>query len=184
MVVEHTFITTLEATDVLRRVAVFLGQRGFRFNVLPEAMVEGGQAASLHAVAGKASTAVGPAWGRLWGRPAASINDSFREVRLEFDRGRVNVAVSGEPWGRGRRAIGEGRCQGLLVGIANAMDILIASGDENAAAMEWDSVERPLVALSQADGRRRRRTTIIVITFCAICVVLMIFAIVSSSPRR
>src|SRR6266550_777518 len=83
MLVEHAFITTLEASDALQLASRFLNARGF------EAVAQN-------------AFALGPGgWnvlemtrGKRKAQRAKSVVDLPQQVRLEWDRGRVTVAAS------------------------------------------------------------------------------------------
>jgi hypothetical protein len=150
MVVEHTFITTMEASDALRQAADFLGQRGFVASRQDAFSMDAGNWTSLEVRRGKPDP-----------RNARRLLDFPQMVRLEFDRGRVSVAVSIMDMRNRSKA-----SQALLVAIANSLEALLERrvAPEQAGA-RWDAVEVQL---------RRRSIRRMMIRWGVLCAILMI----------
>ncbi len=152
MVVEHVFVTTLEAPDALRRASEFLTGGGFA--VQGQNAFQLGGWNTLELTRGKVNAA-----------RAKSIQDLPQRVRIEWDRGRVTVAAYIQAYGRGTFNIGSGvelpaqspkvrlHAQ-LLTAIAHGLELLLAYGrPPQEAYVAWQQV----AALIDEDARRRRR---------------------------
>src|SRR4051794_16092301 len=84
MVVEHIFITTLEAPDALRLASQFLNARGYIASAQSAFAIGGGGGWNvLEMTRGKKSAA-----------KAKSVIEFPQTIRIEWDRGRVTVAAS------------------------------------------------------------------------------------------
>lgn len=165
MVVEHTFITTLEAQPALERAGALLSSRGFA-----HAGTRYGSDAQLHMNRGNAKAA-----------KARSVTELPQVVRIEWDRGRVMVAASIEAsptwggassWGgiseRPQKMTLHTR---LLTAIANALEAVVARDlPVNEAAAEWDHVERDVAEAAAEHARRSRRRMIILWSILAIII--------------
>jgi hypothetical protein len=138
MVVEHTFITTLEATDAIDAAGNLLRSRGF--TALP-----------------RSASPVPPPWNVLEMRRGRGVPDRAKSilelpqfVRMEWDRGRVVVAASITPYvtmGRQRVPGAMRSCridarqpdqEHLLVALVGALETLLAHGrpaDESVTAL-------------------------------------------------
>ena len=90
MVVEHTFVTTLEAPEAMRAVGTMLAELGFVAEVQNAfAMETAWNAIELRRGAAKS-------------RRGRGLLQWPQQVRVEWDRGRVEVAVAIHPPPRGR----------------------------------------------------------------------------------
>ncbi len=158
MLVEHVFVTTKEAAEALTAARDFLAKGGFRVAVETENVLE----------MKRGREKVGQAKGLL---------QLPQQVRVEFDRGRVSVAVLIQ-----HDVKASSKCRELLLMIAQGLENLLARGVPAA------EVRRPLDALETqiaADFSRRHRRTIIF----AIAVLVLVFgclgglvAIVAGAP--
>ena len=157
MVIEHTFVTTLEAADTLRLASDFLRWWGF------EAQVEGGFQLGQ------------PAWNAVELRRgmknparAKSLSDLPQQVRLEWDRGRVTLAAAITPragaFGTPKSlANTDPLHQQLLMAIAQSLEMLLVHRyPPEQAAQPWQLVEARIQEKA-THGRRRSRTIVIVV---------------------
>ena len=159
MVVEHAFITTLEAPDALRLASHFLASRGF------EATAQG-------------AFAMGPeGWnvlemtrGRKRAQRAKSVVEYPQQIRLEWDRGRVTVAASAlspqenqvRTWNTRPKGAPAQLQQQLLLGLCTHLQQLLeAQLDMTQVAYAWTASEEQI---QKQDRSRRRRNTWIAIT--------------------
>ena len=177
MVVEHVFITTLDAPDALRAASHFLAQRGFV-----------AQAQGAFAIGG------GDAWnvlemsrGKKNPRKAKSVVEYPQTIRLEWDRGRVTVAASSTSYRESRSDYYGGRTKGkvaawqqqVLVGLVTQLqELLERGGDPTQLVATLANQENEL---HEVDRRRQRRnlwiTLIVVVLFIGALVALVAVAV-------
>lgn len=175
MVVEHSFVTTLDGPQALQAASAFLAQRGF-----------------VPANTG-AFPMTDPAWSTIkmtrgkTTRTARSVSQLPQSIRVDFDRGRVTLAIAITPsaaWGAGSfysepkpthkrlRLHRE-----LLTAIASSLEsLLVHRQPEPQAAAFWDAAE---VEIARAARRRKIRNAIIltaVILLVAVGIVIPILA--------
>jgi hypothetical protein len=159
VVIEHVFVTTLEAPDALRLASEFLTAGGFLVQQQPGFQLGGW-------------TTLEVARGRSNAARAKSIDDLPQRVRVEWDRGRVTVAAYIQAFGRGSFSVGSGvelpahspkvrlHAQ-LMTAIAHGLELLLAYQRPFPEAQQaWASV----AVLVREDARRRRRNSVITIT--------------------
>ena len=152
MVIEHQFVTTMDAPEAMRTASEFLTSRGF-------------------AVKGQNAFAVGGGWttlevsrGRKNAARAKSVAELPQRVRLDFDRGRMTVAAAIEYFRHG--AFGTSAREpapdskkvrdhaALLTAIVQGLELLLANRlPPEQASSEWATVEQRIIQ----EGRRRRR---------------------------
>lgn len=182
MVVEHSFVTTLDAPDALRTAADFL--RTFGFEAQTEtafALDQQWKALEVHR-------------GVLKGRKSRAVNEWPQMVRVEWDRGKVDVAASMSvpsrraSWnvelGAGSRATkkDERLMQQMLVLIARTLELLLAQRlPPEQARVEWEQLEARYREQAARDRRRSRIITIIALSFVGLAIAALVFAIVSST---
>jgi len=178
MVIEHIFITTLEAPEALQRAAQFLNSRGFQ--ATPQAaFAMGGQAWSvLEMTRGKKNPS-----------RAKSVVELPQQIRMEWDRGRVTVAASSTSLQESRSTtIGKKsgarmarNQQTVLTGLVMSLQELLE------AQREFDTVAATNAALEgqlhAADRSRRRRNMIILLTIFGAFIALITYLTVSSMSR-
>ena len=154
MVVEHVFVTTLEAPDALRMASEFLTGGGFA--------VQGQNAFQLGGWNNVELTR-----GKVNAARAKTIQDLPQRVRIEWDRGRVTVAAYIQAFGHGTWSVGSGvelpanspkvrlHAQ-LLTAIAHGLELLLAyHRPPEEAYRAWQQV----AALIDEDARRRKRNS-------------------------
>jgi hypothetical protein len=166
MVVEHTFVTTLEPADALHRASEFLARHGF------SAVTTGG-----FAVGDTQWTGLKMSRGKKLARSAKSVSQLPQMLRLDYDRGRVTLAISITPsgvWGRGRFG-SDPKPDSKHMRLHTAMLTAIASGLElllvqklplDQTAAQWDAAE---ASIELATRRHRRNMWI------AAAIILLIF---------
>ncbi len=162
MVIEHSFVTTLEATQALESSFRFLQSRGFSPNhgdvMRPQATEN-----RLELKRGKENPA-----------RARNVSELPQSIRLDFDRGRVSLAISITPstaWGGRSFSTSDGGVQikdvekpnrlklnhDLVVGIAYGLERLLVVGvPAEAEAGDWIDAEEKIIEAA----RRRKRQTI------------------------
>lgn len=166
MVVEHEFITTLEPGDALGRLAQFFGERGFA-----PCHASGRPAFPVEAAAGSAN-----AWstlefrrGRKTPRRVKHVGDLPQKLRVEYDRGRVQVAVLLEPYPRARE---HDTAYGL--GLAQIPQLVLS--DPPRAASDWSELERFSNARYAKVRRRYLVVCWLILAFLAVCIAGVILA--------
>ena len=175
MVIEHVFVTTLDAPDALRLASEFLTANGFV--VQGQGAFQLGGWTSIEVTRGRANAA-----------RAKSIEELPQRVKVEWDRGRVTVAAYIQAFG-GRQSFTIGaetelpphspkaRLHAQLMGaIAQGLEMLLAHRRTPDEAMgPW----RAVAAEIAADAARRRRSTriglTILVVFLALLVALAIY---------
>lgn len=151
MVIEHTFITTMDAPEAMRAATEMLRSRGFESAAGAAFPVGSVEWDSLEMRRGKSNPA-----------RAKNVAELPQGVRLHWDRGRVSVAISitaSAEWGLGGHAtVASERPakmrlhQELLTAIAVSLEQRLAQRQEPATAMaEWERVEAMI-----RDAARRR----------------------------
>jgi hypothetical protein len=173
MVVEHTFVTTLEAPEAMRAVGTMLAELGFVAEVQNAFAIEPAWN-SIDMRRGKAKTRRG---GMLkWPQ----------QVRVEWDRGRVDVAVAVYPPARGRldtNASKLGKKQKAaveqwLVTLAQSIEFLL--GHKLPQPEAQAGLVRLEQELAEKDRKARRRVFIGAITFCVVAVAILVVGILAS----
>ena len=176
MVIEHTFVTTLDAAETTQRARELLTSRGFR----PRSSTGGAETGSgSHLEFYRGTTAA---------KSAKSVSELPQVVRMDLDRGRVTVAISIEASATWGGASGWGgpseRPQKmtlhtrLLTAIANALEAVLARGLEAPeATAEWDKVERDVTIAAEdvaRAGRRRLIALLVVLGLIIVGIVLLV----------
>ena len=130
MLVEHSFVTTLEAVDALSRIQQLVEGLGFTVEECDEHQ--------LSARRGERTAA-----------RAKSLEELPQHLKIGFDRGRIDLAISLEVR---RRALDLHR--DLLLGIARALESSVVSGLKTEQAVEL------LVELQRELGHQATRRKI------------------------
>ena len=177
MVVEHTFVTTLEAPEAMRAVGTMLAELGFVAEVQNAfAMETAWNAIELRRGAAKS-------------RRGRGLLQWPQQVRVEWDRGRVEVAVAIHPPPRGRldtNATKLGKKQSAaveqwMVTLAQAIESLL--GHKLPQPEAQAGLVRLEQELAEKDRNARRNSMIVIIvavTFCVAAVAILVAAVVSS----
>lgn len=154
MVVEHTFVTTLERDDALAHAHALLERLGF-----------------LRGGAGE--------WTRGADKPAAFLPPAAQPqaLRLDYDRGRVTLAASlldaGQPTPAGRE---------LLLALASALEQVLCQGAAPARFVDGIlSVERQ--GRAEAEARRRRRNRILGLVLVGPFILALLIIAIASAAR-
>jgi hypothetical protein len=184
MVIEHTFITTMEAPEALSAASNFLQAGGFQ--VTNNSAFQMGGWTDLELSRGRGTPA-----------RAKDVSQCPQQVRLEWDRGRVTVAASVTQRPRkekrfmwsGRAAYLAGPLSGappkdrayadLMLVITRGLEMLLAQRvPPQEAAREWLAVE----AQMRDEARRARNRGIVIgVTTLVIIVGLIIFVVIMAS---
>jgi hypothetical protein len=158
MIVEHVFITTLEAPDALRLASQFLATRGF------EAIAQG-----AFAMGPQGWNVLEMSRGKKNPGKAKSVVQFPQQVRLEWDRGRVTVAASAMSLVESR-ATTVGKLKGkplerqreMLMAIATQLEHLLAIRREpHDVIAAWSQIEGEI---DQRDRAHRRRNKTVALT--------------------
>ncbi|HZZ41406.1 MAG TPA: hypothetical protein VFE58_00585 [Tepidisphaeraceae bacterium] len=172
MVIEHTFITTLDSSTALQSAAQLCQQHGF---------VTAGE--SAFPMTGPEWTDLKMARGVKNPRRAKSISQLPQILRLQFDRGRINLAISlqpGGPWGGGSFYT-EGKPTSkrmrlhreLLTSIALSLESLLANrAPLDQATTQWSQIETEIARLARRRKIRQRIILAIVLLLVLAAVVL------------
>ena len=176
MVIEHTFVTTLDAPEALQAASSFLQERGFS-TAAPTAP------SSLEMRRGKTNPA-----------RARSVAELPQSIRLDFDRGRIGVAVSITPsaaWGGRSWLNSEVEISAtdqkllkrmklhtdMLMAIAGGLEqVLVHRAPADVAARHWAEAEEHIAVAA----RRHKRRNIVVATCLSLFVAAIIGLIVYS----
>lgn len=172
MVIEHDFVTTLEAPEALEVARRVLTRCGF----LPLEQDE-----STRDTRAEFQRGLKRAGG------AKSISQLPQRALVDYDRGRVSLALSIEPsptWGGGGSfsLSTSGKPSKmilhteLLMAMATGLDRVLAGGVDEEQAMEpWRHVE---ARIAEAARRRRRRNLWVVFGFAAAFVGMIVLIVV------
>lgn len=184
MVIEHSFVTTAQSAEAFEIASSFLKERGF---------VTG---AGVGVASG---TLAKMEWqrGRENANRAKSVSELPQVVRMDFDRGRVNLAASitpsavwgGRSWTNTQIDVREADVKSankmkmhhdLLMSILIGLEkLLVDRATLLDAAREWEAVE---LQIAEAALKRKRRNAVIVTVFVAV-MVTFVGMIVYSSTR-
>lgn len=141
MVVEHTFVTTMEAPEALNAASSVL--QSFGFQAMPQSAFQMNGAWS----------AVEVQRGTARFRRGRGIRDWPQKIRVEWDRGKVEVAASIAPPARGRLDSNPSRLSGkeavlvqqLLITISHTVELLLVHRlPAEQAQAAWAQLEREL----------------------------------------
>lgn len=178
MVIEHTFITTMPPGQAMSAASALLASRGFVNAAGAEFLVDG-EWKSLEMRRGEASP-----------RKAKSIPELPLSVRMDYDRGRINLAVSMPAYRQSFWTVGGEYAPEspkarhhvqLLLNIAGSLEALLApSPDQLPVGAEWTALERHLIQDGRARHRRRGMVLYLAILFAVAMVVLLIVVIATS----
>jgi hypothetical protein len=175
MLVEHTFVTTLEAPDTLMRAAELLIPFGF-----VAAPQRGFDMAGIR-------TSLEMSRGSAQRRRPKDVREWPHSVRIEWDRGRVEVAVSLTPPARGgfdsRRDKSSKRetaaAEQLLLGIAQSLESALVGEQSPADAQAAFAAIDNRIATDAAEFKRKQnRQTVITLTILGVCVVAAVVLII------
>jgi hypothetical protein len=180
VVIEHTFVTTMEPGDTMRAASSLLGSRGFE------------QAGGAFAV-GSGEWNTLEMRRRKTAARARNIAQLPQTAHVQWDRGRVTVVLGIEPsavWGGGGFSLGFGATvtdgnakkmklhTELLMAIANALEaVLVRRQPPEAVTAEWDRVE---AEIHRAAKRRLWRNVVILVVFFAFIGGLIALAVINS----
>ena len=180
MLIEHTFVTTLEGTQALGLASSFLREMGFA--VSPQAAFQIGSTTLTELELTR-------------GKPNKIYPDKcFHQVRLEFDRGRVNLALSILPRPRSafalsRRTMADlkpsskrGRPYAdLMIALAQSVDELLTQRKTLSDALtSYRSVEATAALLMRRRHRRRRNIAWLIVFVIFALLGLAIYAAATS----
>jgi hypothetical protein len=175
MVVEHVFVTTLDAPVALHLCTDYLQQRGFAARE-QQTFPVGGEWTATELTRGKKNAA-----------RAKNVRDVPQTVRIEFDRGRVTVALAigfNAAWGGGgfgtvtEQPAKMALHARLLHVIAVGLERLLAhNGTGRPDYADWDATEAEILRAA----RKRRNRGLILLFAIVFVIVLIIVAIVASN---
>ena len=181
MVIEHTFVTTMEAPETLQAAAAFLQGGGFAPVAATAKAGAPARDACLEMGRGKTNAA-----------RAKSVAELPQYIRLDFDRGRVGLAISITPssaWGGSSFTSSDAAIRpndkAALKRLKLHMDMLnaILSGLEQllaqrvpaeVAGREWLEAEARIAAAA----RRRKRQSIIAVAVLGLVIAMAIGIVV------
>jgi hypothetical protein len=152
VLVEHSFVTILEADEALGAARTLLGQLGFHAEQSADPNVR-----DFRRGLSKAAR-------------ARRISELPQRVHLEYDRGRVTLAASIEVV-RKDHALH----RALLLALAESVELVVGRGDSiDQAGGRWDEVHREIEKHAAA---RRRRGRILIAVLTLVIVILLVLAI-------
>ena len=180
MILEHTFVTTLEAKDALSQASKLLTENGFELE--PES-----------------SFSMDGAWNRIKLRrgkkspqKARHICELPQRIQMDYDRGRIVTAlqieampvgsfwhVSSEPNANSRKARPH---IALMTRISQTLEaLLVHRVDPREAAQQWKQLEAELIKEGMQKRRRRNSIATILLIVIALLLILSIsFAVMNS----
>jgi hypothetical protein len=176
VLIEHVFVTTLDAGDAFRAASEFLARGAF--------VLSDGQPASPDG----AVRVLDAARGKRNAARALSVPDLPQRLRLEWDRGRITVAAAIEYFARSLLLLSRSEPPAdsprikphveLLNAIVLGLDEVLTRGTTvDEAAAPWMALERRL----RIEGAAARRThRLILLVLLATFVVVIVFAIAVS----
>lgn len=181
MLVEHTFVTTLDAPEAMTEASRLLQQFGFVAKAQTGFQI-GGVWNALEVARGAAKF-----------RYRKGVVEWPQNVRVEWDRGRVDVAAAITPPPRGRldsnpSRLGKkeaARVQQLLVAIAQSLEMLLAQRlPSEQAAVLWAEAERQIEEQARRDRRRYRILMAILLGIVVLLIGLAVFMAITNGGRR
>ena len=175
MVVEHQFVTVLDGPIALAAGQAFFEDLGFTGESADEKAVQlrRGRKEAPNAL----SLSIGNRDRGFWGNyKAMDFRLLPQKARIEFDRGRVTVAVSliqyGKPTPQQER---------LLMAAANGVEMVLVRHAEIAVARaSWDQIDGEVEAAIRKRKRRSRIILLVVLIFLALMIGLVVIAAVMS----
>jgi hypothetical protein len=170
MVIEHVFVSTLPATDVLAGATAYLAARGFQARRESDFQIGLQEWTAMEMQRGKTNA-----------NRARSIAQLPQAVRVEYDRGRVTVALSiavNSTWGGNSTftfsgGLVENRKKmrlhtELLLAIAKGLEQLLGHDQHGQPDYkDWDRVEGEVAIAAR---RKKRRQIILVAVIFAILI--------------
>jgi len=181
MLVEYSFITTLEAIDAMRLASEFLTGRGFLVERSNAFALDGGGWNALEVRLEKRK-------GKARTKTAVDLK---QVVRLEWDRGRISMAAlsllapginTGLSTRPSRDKTFEADQRQLLLAIARAMELVVGGQRPDQGAAEWDRAEQEVTAQA-ATKRRRNQPLIIFVVILAVIAIIVAIIGIATSPR-
>ena len=180
MLVEHTFVTTMEAAEAMQAASAFLQEFGF--------VAEAERAFQVDAV----WNAIEMKRGSSKPRRNLPIRDWPQQVRLEWDRGRVEIAASMAPPTRRGLDTGSGdigrrdtaTVQEVLLAFAQCLEVLLTDRDPQHARQILGRAEQQMTEKAARDRRRRRLVTLIAVAFFVLLISVLVVLIVRTSSHR
>lgn len=185
MVIEHIFVSKVPPEEALTRASQYLSARGF---TVPE-----GSAA--FALDGQTWSALEMTRGRVKAARAKNVADLPQRIRIECNRGKIDVAMNITPslvWGGANTGLGISSREGkpkkmvlhtrMLTAIENGLAQLLAyNGTQVADYTEWDAVEGEINKVAR---RRRIRNWIFAGIFLIFVVGMIMVVAIAASPGR
>ncbi len=157
MVLEHAFITTADAPEVIEDAASFLEDLGFLVVVISETSLQARR-------------------GREKASKAKKVSELPQIVRIDFDRGRVSVGASIEE----QRKAGDLHRM-LLQVTARSLESLLARGmTPPEARLQWNAVDEQIEKDAAAMRRRSRILLFVLLLILLIPVALVVWVILQS----
>jgi hypothetical protein len=170
MVIEHTFVTTFETCEAIQQAADYLAARGFT------------------ASQGMSPTCLEMRRGQTNAARAKNVRELPQLVRMEFDRGRLNLALSigaNHAWGGASMFSITGDVAGnprkmhlhlaLLRAIAFGLEQLLSChGPRQADYGSWDRAEAEILAAARRRNRRIGIVLLVVFGLIALVITLLV----------
>ncbi len=147
MLVEHSFITTIDQADALNKASMMLVELGFTPEMQSDARIVSFRRGALNA------------------RQTKKMHQSPQRVMVEFDRGRISFAATMEevPQFRKHRRV----LESCLVALATLLEKCLAGCVLGEVRGEWDAIH---VEMARQDKSRRR---LIIVVWSIIAVILI-----------
>lgn len=188
VVVEHIFITTLEPFEAIKLVAELLGRHRF--------VAEGKQGFAVTSNLAPSATFVRPKKSQFMRLSNNNLLNRAQKVRLDFDRGRVTVAVAmddaaagdftitsrGSLFGRGRRKRLADLQQAYLVGIATGLESSVGRRESSDVADRH--IKGPATAITDLARRQTRNALIILGVIVLVVAALITIGVIYGNSHR
>ncbi|MEX2213085.1 MAG: hypothetical protein WD768_03090 [Phycisphaeraceae bacterium] len=182
MLVEHTFVTTLEWKEVIQQLVDPMEQMGFRWEVQCAVCgydVRGSlrEGRTLCSECGKPAPLVFT-YGKKSPGKAKGISDCPQRIQIDFDRGRIMIGAALTPRGKAKGPHGH-----LMTDLVRGLEHFLIGGipfDE--AFRKWK--HNSVIFDEEAKRKRRQGCTIAIVIVFGLIGLIILIAVLASGNRR